>query len=169
MARQLPFLAMDGVLCDYPLPMFGGKTTTTKETKMGHVMTSRETEARAKKLVARLLGQDAALDDETVGKIKQFLEDKISAKDHETLCSMLDGEGEAEDDIENGGTPLPSVKLGGAAADAAADFSRRYPGLANVRIDNGSLPLRRRPASTSSADAASFAARFPGLAKVKLA
>src|SRR3984893_7338992 len=103
--NMLPYLALDSagektILCDYPVKMFDNTTTKEKKAKMAHVMTNQEVQSHTKKLVARLLGQDAALDDETVGKIKQFLEDKISAKDHETLCSMLDGEGEAEDDIE---------------------------------------------------------------------
>jgi hypothetical protein len=64
------------------------------------------------------MGQDAAMDDETIARIKEFLSDKLSDKDHTKLCAMLAGDdAEAEDtepppdDVE-----LPknaTVRLGG--------------------------------------------------------
>jgi hypothetical protein len=107
MSRQLPFLAMDGVLCDYSLPLFGGKAITKKELqKMKTMSTSDaatygclfvENRTVANRYWARCMGQDAAMDDETVAMIKEFLSDKLSEKDHTKLCSMLDGDGEAQD------------------------------------------------------------------------
>jgi hypothetical protein len=48
MSRQLPYLAMDGVLCDYPLPIFGGKATTKKGDKMKTMSTSDAATVRQK-------------------------------------------------------------------------------------------------------------------------
>ena len=59
---------------------------------MAHVMTNREVQSHTKKLVARLLGQDSAVDDETAARIKEFLSDKLSDKDHTALCAMLAGD-----------------------------------------------------------------------------
>jgi hypothetical protein len=75
MTKSFPYLALDSagrrtILCDHPVPMFGDKLTTKKETKMAHVMTNREVQSHTKKLVARLLGQDSAVDDETAARIK---------------------------------------------------------------------------------------------------
>src|ERR1700732_1414419 len=110
MSRQLPYLAMDGVLCDYGLPLCSGKITTKKEIKMRHIMTDREVQSHTKRLVARLLGQDAAIDDEIAGKIKEFLKSKLSAEDHEKMCNMLAGDVEAED-TEQAPEELSAKKL----------------------------------------------------------
>jgi hypothetical protein len=125
----------------------------------------------------RNIAADAAMDDETVEKLKGFLKNKLTAEDHEQVCNMLAGDVEAaEDDTEQGGTPLPlakagdklpSVKVGGAAADAQADFLRRYPGMAKVRIDNSGIAIPKRAAGHSNT--ASFNERFPGLAHIKSA
>jgi hypothetical protein len=132
--------------------------------------------AVANKFFAKCMGQDAAMEDETVEKLKGFLKNKLSAEDHEQVCNMLAGDVEAaEDDTEQGGTPLPlkvgdklpSVKVGGAAADAQVDFLRRYPGLASVRTDNSGIQPRARAASYSDAAAKSFSERYPGLAHIK--
>ena len=34
------------------------------------------------------MGQDAAMDDETVEKLKKFLKNKLSAEDHEQVCNV---------------------------------------------------------------------------------
>ena len=107
--KSFPYLALDSagrrtILCDHPVPMFGDNTTK-KETKMAHVMTNREVESHTKKLVARLLGQDSAVDDETAARIKEFLSDKLSDKDHTALCAMLAGDFEAEDTEPAPGDP----------------------------------------------------------------
>jgi hypothetical protein len=51
--------------------------------------------AAANRYLARCMGRDiaadAAMDDETAAQIKEFLKEKLSASDHETLCSMLAG------------------------------------------------------------------------------
>ena len=122
MTKSFPYLAMDSagrqsILCDYPIKMFDS-TTKEKKAKMAHVMTNQEVQSHTKKLVARLLGQDEAVDDETAARIKEFLSDKLSDKDHTKLCAMLAGDdAEAEDtepppdDVE-----LPknaTVRLGG--------------------------------------------------------
>src|ERR1700737_2108629 len=103
MTKSFPYLAMDStgrqsILCDYPIKMFDS-TTKEKKAKMAHVMTNQEVQSHTKKLVARLLGQDEAVDDETIARIKEFLSDKLSDKDHTKLCAMLNGEDnvEAED------------------------------------------------------------------------
>jgi hypothetical protein len=168
MSRQLPFLALDSnnkrtILNDYSLPMSGGNVTNKKETKMAHIMTNQEVQSHTKKLVARLLGQDAALDDETAARIKEFLSDKLSDKDHTKLCAMLNGCVEAEDDNDKDKLPRAGV----SAADAAS-FNARFPGLSHVRLDNSGIQPKPR-AGYSDAAAASFAARFPGLAKIRQA
>jgi hypothetical protein len=172
MTKSFPYLALDStgrrmILCDHPVPMFGDEATTKKETKMAHVMTNREVQSHTKKLVARLLGQDSAVDDEIVARIKEFLSDKLSEKDHTKVCSMLAGDVEAEDTEPPPNDPdaEPQGKL---ASDAArADFNRRFPDLARIRIDNFGIQPRKRPAS--GADVASFNAMFPGLAHIKQA
>ena len=180
MTSKLPQLGMDGVLCDRPQDgcFIGGKrnyardSISKKETKMAHVMTNREVQSHTKKLVAQLLGQDSAVDDETAGKLKEFLKTKLSPGDHAQVCDMLEAAGEpdveAQDDAdtEPGVPPLPKVRLGGAAADAA--FRSMYPGLAHVRIDTSGLPVPKRAAGQSS-DVASFNAMFPASAKIRLA
>src|ERR1700730_13356826 len=110
MTKSLPYLALDSagrrtILCDHPVPMFGDNTTKKETTKMRRTMSTSEAKiygrlfpsAAADKFFAKCMGQDAAMDDETVARIKEFLSDKLSDKDHTKVCSMLDGEGEAED------------------------------------------------------------------------
>ena len=164
MTKSFPYLALDSagrrtILCDYPVPMFGDKVTTKKETKMAHVMTNREVQSHTKKLVARLLGQDSAVDDETAARIKEFLSDKLSDKDHTALCAMLAGDDvEAEDNEPPPGDPdaEPQGKL---ASDAArADFNRRFPDASRTRIDNSGIQPRRRASSYSAAVIFIFAA-----------
>jgi hypothetical protein len=180
MTRSMPYLALDSagkrtILCDYPVKMFDN-TTKEKKAKMAHVMTNQEVQSHTKKLVARLLGQDAAVDDETAARIKEFLSDKLSDKDHTALCAMLNGEDNVEaedtepapDDVELPKNAIKRPLKRSTAADAKADFHRRYPGLAAVRIDNSGIQPPARAAKYSAADAASFAARFPGLARVRL-
>ena len=173
MTKSFPYLALNSVgrrtiLCDHPVPMFGDNTTK-KETKMAHVMTNREVESHTKKLVARLLGQDSAVDDETAARIKEFLSDKLSDKDHTALCAMLAGDDvEAEDNEPPPGDPdaEPQGKL---ASDAArADFNRRFPDASRTRIDNSGIQPRRRASSYSAAGATSFAAMFPDAARIKV-
>jgi hypothetical protein len=164
MSRQLPYLAMDGVLCDYGLPLCSGKITTKKETRMAHIMTDREVQSHTKKLVARLLGQDAAVDDETAARIKEFLSDKLSDKDHTALCAMLNGEDNVEaedtepppDDVELPKNAIERPLKRSAAADAKADFLRRFPEAARIRIDNSGIQPPARAASYSDAGAKSF-------------
>ena len=172
MTKSFPYLALDSVgrrtiLCDHPVPMFGDNTTK-KETKMAHVMTNREVESHTKKLVARLLGQDSAVDDETAARIKEFLSDKLSDKDHTALCAMLAGDVEAQDTEPPPNDPdaEPQGKL---ASDAArADFNRRFPDASRTRIDNSGIQPRRRASSYSAAGATSFAAMFPDAARIKV-
>jgi hypothetical protein len=178
MSRQLPFLALDSagnrtILNDYSLPMSGGKVTTKKEKTMSRVMTNQEVQSHAKKLVARLLGQDASLDDETTGRLKEFLKSRLSGADHEAVCSMLDGEPSAagEDDLpENAIERSPEAKKGvaGLATDSAS-FNSRFPGLAHIRSDNSGIQPRSRGGSYSDAAAKSFADRYPGLQGIKQA
>lgn len=127
--------------------------------------------AVANRYWARCMGQDAAMDDETVAMIKEFLSDKLSDKDHTKVCSMLDGDVEAQDN-----EPAPqfrrlpdgTVVESSTAEDSKADFHRRYPGLAAIRIDNSGIPLPARAARHSAADAASFAAMFPDAARIRI-
>jgi hypothetical protein len=176
-----PYLALDSaggtILCDRPQDgcFIGGKRNyardniSKKETKMAHVMTNREVESNTKKLVARLLGQDAAMDDETVARIKEFLSDKLSEKDHTKVCSMLAGDVEAEDNEPAPGDPdaEPQGKL---ASDAKArdDFNRRFPDASRTRIDNSGIQPRKRVASYSASGAKSFAELFPDAMKIGL-
>jgi hypothetical protein len=172
MTRSFPYLALDSagrrtILCDHPVPMFGDNTTK-KETRMAHVMTNREVQSHTKKLVARLLGQDAAMDDETVARIKEFLSDKLSDKDHTALCAMLAGDFEAEDTEPAPGDPdaEPQGKL---ASDAArADFLRRFPDAARIRIDNSGIRPSAAAARYSADGATSFFELFPDAARVKI-
>jgi|ERR1700732_202329 len=174
MSRQLPYLAMDGVLCDYGLPLCSGKITTKKEIKMRHIMTDREVQSHTKRLVARLLGQDAAIDDEIAGKIKEFLKSKLSAEDHEKMCNMLAGDVEAEDtepapdDVELPKNAIERPLKRSTAEDAKADFFRLFPGAAKIRIDTSGIQPPARAASYSADGAASFAAMFPAAMRIKL-
>jgi hypothetical protein len=175
---QLPRLGMDGVLCDRPQDgcFIGGKriyardnisNTAKRKTKMA-LMTKQEIESHTKKLVARLLGQDAAMDDETVARIKEFLSDKLSDKDHTKVCSMLAGDVDAEDTEPPPNDPdaEPQGKL---ASDAArADFNRRFPDASRTRIDNSGIQPRKRVASYSASGAKSFAELFPDAMKIGL-
>src|ERR1700730_1509701 len=129
MAESFPYLALDSagkrtILCDHPVKMFDN-TTKEKKAQMAHIMTDREVQAHTKKLVARLLGQDAAIDDETAGKIKEFLKSKLSAEDHEKMCNMLAGDVEAQDTEPPPGGTEPPAKFS-TAEDAKADFLRRF-------------------------------------------
>jgi len=172
MTGQLPFLALDSagrrtILNDYSLPMSGGKTTIRKEKTMPNIMTSQQVESHTKKLVARLLGQDGAPDDETAARIKEFLKTKLSPGDHAQVCDMLEaaaGDPEAEDDNGEGGGEMPR-----AALDAKIGFDRRYPGLAHIKIDNSGIAIPKRAARYSNAATKSFADRYPGLAKIRQA
>ena len=174
MNRQLPFLALNSVgkrtiLNDYSLPMSGGKVTTKKEKTMSRVMSNQEVQSHAKKLVARLLGQDAALDDEAIGKVKEFLKTKLSPGDHAQVCDMLEaaGDPEAEDDLPENAIERSLVAKKGVAGltTDSASFNSRFPGLAHIKNDNSGIQPKR--ARASGADAASFAERFPGLAKIR--
>jgi hypothetical protein len=139
--------------------------------------------AAADRYWARCMGQDAALDDETVEKLKGFLKNKLSAEDHEQVCNMLDGDGEAQDE------PPPDDVEGKPAMDSLSrrqrmqaadsmlakrakdrdDFYARFPDSAKIRIDNSGIQPRARAASYSAAGAASFAAMFPDAQRIKLA
>jgi hypothetical protein len=170
MSRQLPYLAMDGVLCDRPQDgcFIGGKriiardNISKKETKMAHVMTKQEIESHTKKLVARLLGQDAVMDDETAEKLKGFLKSRLSAEDHEQVCNMLAGDVDAEDTEPE----LPQNAVGRADDEARADFNRRFP--AKIAVDNSGIQPRKRAASYSSDGAKTYAQMFPDFARVKV-
>ena len=121
----------------------------------------------------------AAMDDETIEKLKGFLKNKLSAEDHETLCNMLDGNSEAPDDVE--GKPAMdglSARQRIQAADNMiakrekdrADFYARFPDAARIRIDNSGIQPRARAASHSdAAGAKSFYDMFPDAARIKLA
>ena len=131
-------------------------------------MTNREVKSHTEKLVARLLGQDSAVDDETAAKIKEFLSEKLSDKDHTARCDMLAGDVEAEDTEPPPGDPddEPQGKL---ASDAArADFNRSFPDASRTRIDNSGIQPRRRASSYSAPGATSFAAMFPDAARIKV-
>ena len=182
MSRQLPFLAMDGVLCDYPLPMVGGKATIKKETKMKTMSTSDaatygrlfvKNRAVANRFLAKCMGQDAAMDDETVAMIKEFLSDKLSDKDHTKVCAMLNGDVEAQHNEPPPGGMEPPAKLRGAAEDARLrdDFSRRNPGLSKIGIDNYGIQPgpRGRVRSHSAADTEDFYRRYPDARRIKQA
>jgi hypothetical protein len=177
MTKGFPYLALDSagertILCDYPVKMFDN-TTKEKKAKMAHVMTNQEVQSHTKKLVARLLGQDAAVDDETAARIKEFLKTKLSPGDHAQVCDMLEagGDPEAEDDLpENAIERPPESKRGSAGVTTdAASFNARFPGLSHVRLDNSGIAISKRASGHSDAAAASFAARYPDLARIKLA
>jgi len=171
MSRQLPFLALDSVgkrtiLNDYSLPMSGGKVTTKKEKTMSRIMSNQEVQSHARKLVARLLGQDAA-NDETVEKLKWFLKSRLSAEDHEQVCNMLaGGDVDAEDDLPENAAGGPLPKKASLAGDSAG-FAARFPGLAHIKIDNSGLPIPKR--ASHSADADDFYRRYPDARRIKQA
>jgi len=182
MTKSFPYLALDSagertILCDYPIKMFDN-TTKEKKAKMAHIMTNQEVQSHTKKLVARLLGQDAAssIDDETATQIKEFLKTKLSPGDHAQVCDMLEAAGgepdaEAQDDLpENAIERPPESKKGvaGLTADSAS-FNARYPGLSHIRLDNSGIQPRARGGSYSDAAARSFADRYPGLQGIKQA
>src|ERR1700730_1472358 len=139
MSRQLPFLAMDGVLCDYSLPLFGGKATTKKEPQKMKTMSTSDAATYARLFVknravanrywARCMGRDSAMDDETVEKLKGFLKNKLTAEDHEQVCNMLAGDVEAQDYIEPPSGDPEEKPIGRLASDAKArdDFNRMFP------------------------------------------
>jgi hypothetical protein len=175
MAKSFPYLAMDSagkptILCDYPVKMFDN-TTKKETTKMTNTLSadqlSRYVGMRIRNPAAadrywatckgRNIAADASLDDETTGRLKEFLKSRLSGADHEAVCSMLDGEPSAagEDDLPR------------AAADAS--FRSRYPGLSHIKIDNSGIQPRARGGSYSDAAAKSFADRYPGLHGIKQA
>ena len=124
--------------------------------------------AAADKFFTRCMGQDAAMDDETVEKLKGFLKNKLSAEDHEQVCNMLAGDVEAEDTEPAPGDPDDEPR-GKLASDAARDdFNRRFPDASRTRIDNSGIQPRRRASSYSAPDATSFAAMFPDAARIKV-
>jgi hypothetical protein len=179
--NMLPYLALDSagektILCDYPVKMFDNTTTKEKKAKMAHIMTNQEVQSHTKKLVSRLLGQDAAVDDETAARIKEFLKTKLSPGDHAQVCDMLeaaagDPETEAQDDLpENAVGRPPQSKRGSAGVTTdAASFNVRFPGLSHVRLDNSGIQPRARGGSYSDAAARSFADRYPGLQGIRRA
>jgi hypothetical protein len=218
MTNRLPQLCMDGVLCDRPQDgcFISGKrnyardnisNTTKKETTKMKTLSADQlihyigirNPAAADRYWARCMGQDSAIDDETAARIKEFLSDKLSDKDHTKLCSMLDGDGEAQDepspdDVETfntgdnppplPGTPRPMGGMDGLSArqrmqaadrmlakrvQARDDFFARFPDAAKINIDSSGIQPSRRGASYSAADAASFAAMFPDASRIRLA
>ena len=178
MTKSFPYLAMDSagkrtILCDYPIKMFDN-TTKEKKAKMAHVMTNQEVQSRTKKLVARLLGQDAAVDDETAARIKEFLKTKLSPGDHAQVCDMLEAAGEPDveaqdDDLPENAAGGPLPKKASSLAGDSAGFAARFPGLSHVRIDNSGIQPRARGGSYSDAAARSFADRYPGLQGIRRA
>ena len=151
--------------------------------------------AAANRYWARCMGRDiaadAAIDDETAAKIKEFLKEKLSASDHETLCSLLAGDVEAQDtepppplnEVES--LPLPGGPGGmdslshrqrmqatdsmlAKCAKDRDDFFARFPDAGRIGIDNSGIQSRGRASSYSAAGAASFAAMFPDAMKIRL-
>jgi|HubBroStandDraft_6_1064221.scaffolds.fasta_scaffold193707_2 hypothetical protein len=195
MTNQLPKLALDGVLCDRPQPgcIIGGKRnyardniSNRKEKTMTRTLSadqlSRYVEMRIQNPAAadrywatckgRNIAADASIDDETTGRLKEFLKSRLSGADHEAVCSMLDGEpdAEAQDDLpENAVERPPEAKKGvaGLTTDSAS-FNSRYPGLSHVRLDNSGLPIPKR-ASHSAADTEDFYRRYPDARRIKQA
>jgi hypothetical protein len=193
MTKNLPYLALDSagertILCDYGLPLAGGNVTTKKETKKMRTtfdgakygrLFAQDTRAANRYLAqchGRNIAADAAMDDETAGKLKEFLKTKLSPGDHAQVCDMLEAAGgepdaEAQDDLpENAVERPPEAKKGvaGLTTDSAS-FNSRFPGLSHVRIDNSGIQPRARGGSYSDAAAKSFADRYPGLAHIRQA
>jgi hypothetical protein len=175
MSNKLPFLALDGILCDRPQDgctisvkrNYARNNTHKETTEMTKTMLSSDAAFRDRcernaQQVRRKHGlatDTAAMDDETIEKLKGFLKNKLSAEDHETLCNMLDGDSEAPDDVE--------AKHG---MDGLDDFYARFPDAARIRIDNSGIQSRGRAASHSdAAGAKSFYDMFPDAARIKLA
>jgi hypothetical protein len=166
MAKFEPYLALDSagertILCDYPIKMFDNtikpesdkmtKTTLSSNELSRYVSLRVRNPAAADRYWARCMGQDSAIDDEAAARIKEFLKGKLSAADHETLCSMIDGDGEAPDDVE-----------GKPAMDGLDDFFGRFPDAARINIDNSGIQPRARAAShLNAAGAKSFYEMFP--------
>jgi hypothetical protein len=201
MTKNLPYLALDSagertILCDYGLPLAGGNVTTKKETKkMKKTMSISDAEtygrlfrsAAADRFFKKCMGQDAAMDDETVEKLKGFLKNKLTAEDHEQVCNMLAGDVEAQDTepppydmpektFATGDNPPPLRPLrsgiDGLSArqrmQAADSFAQMFPAAARVRIDNSGIQPPARAASYSADGAASFAAMFPDAQRIRL-
>ena len=183
MTKDFPYLALDSagkrtILCDYPVPMFDN--TTKKETtkvktlsndQLSHyVGMAIKNQSAADRYWARCLGRDSAMDDETVERLKGFLKNKLTAEDHEQVCSMLAGDVEAHDYIEPPSGDPEEKPTGRLASDAKArdDFTRMFPDAAKIGIDTSGIPLRGRSARHDAADATSFAAMFPDSARIKL-
>ncbi len=111
-------------------------------------------------------------DDETAARIKEFLSDKLSDKDHTKLCAMLDGEEDVAEDTE----PAPQFRRmpdgrivePRVAEDAKADFFRRYPDAARMRIDTSGIQPPARTARYSAAASKSFADMFPDAVRIRM-
>jgi hypothetical protein len=194
-------MALDGVLCDRPqddcyisikrnYARDNISNTTKKETTKMKTMSKIDIEkythlflkdpAAANRYWNRCRGQaqDGVLDDESAGRLKEFLKDKLSAKDHEVACSMLAGDVDAEDDapyepVNEHQGEKPRGKLAGDTVGAAS-FARMFPDSARVKIDTSGLPIAaRRPAkprvAMDDAGVKSFEAMFPDSARIKLA
>jgi hypothetical protein len=182
MTKSFPYLALDSagrrtILCDHPVPMFGG--TTKESLKMTRTLSADQltryvgirvrNPAAANRYWARCMGQDGAMDDETAEKLKGFLKSRLSAEDHEQVCNMLSGDVEAEDTEPAPGDP-EAKPAGQLASDAKArdDFHKRFPDAAKINIDSSGIQPRRAAASYSAGGAASVAAMFPDAAKIKV-
>jgi hypothetical protein len=186
MSRQLPYLAMDDILCDRPQDgCFIGisrkergyaRDDTSKEKRVARKMLSNDQLSHyvgmsiknpiaANRYWAKCMGQDAAMDDETVEKLKGFLKNKLSAEDHEQVCNMLDGDDEAQDE-----PPFPTdpdaEPIGKLAGDES--FRKQFPDASRIRIDNSGMQPRGRATSFSAAGAKSFAEMFPDAARIRL-
>jgi hypothetical protein len=177
MTKSFPYLALDSagrrtILCDHPVPMFGDNKKETQKMTLSADQLTRyvgmriRNPAAADRYWARCMGQDAAMDDETVGRIKEFLSDKLSDEDHAKVCSMLSGDVDAQD-TEPDDVELPKNAIG-RAADAKADFLRRFPDAAKINIDSSGIQPSKRASSYSDAGAASFAAMFPDAMQIRL-
>jgi hypothetical protein len=127
--------------------------------------------------MGRNIAVDAAMDDATAGKLKEFLKTKLSPGDHAQVCDMLEAAGEPDVEAQDDDLPELAVEKPpgkgsvSAAADARLrdDFSRRFPGLGHIKIDNSGIQPRARGGSYSDAAAKSFANRYPGLQGIKQA
>src|ERR1700730_11163559 len=116
MTHKLPYMAMDGVLCDRPQDgcFISGKRnyardniTIKEKTKVKTLSADQLTRyvgirvrnpAAADRYWARCAGQDGArIEEEGIEKVKAFLKPRLSAEDHEAVCSILDGDDEAQD------------------------------------------------------------------------
>ncbi len=117
--------------------------------------------AAADRYWARCMGQDSAIDDESVARIKQFLSGKLSHEDHAKVCSMMDGGDAAEDDLPEpvAGGPIPKRTPGEKAlASDAASFARMYPDAARTKLDNSGIPVPPRKSANLKMSTASIAA-----------